>query len=69
MKIASSIIDLVGNTPLVALSRLAQGLPGEVIAKLESFNPCGSVKDRIGLAMIEQAEQYGKIRVCCSVQG
>jgi len=52
---------LVGGTPLVALRRLGEGLPGEVCAKLENFNPGGSVKDRIGVAMIDAAEHEGLI--------
>jgi cysteine synthase len=61
MKIANCITDLIGNTPMVYLDRVASGLPGRVVGKLESFNPCSSVKDRIGLAMIEAAERAGKI--------
>jgi cysteine synthase A len=61
-KIAENITELVGNTPLVRLSRLAKGLGADVIAKLESFNPCASVKDRIGLSMIEAAEREGRIQ-------
>jgi cysteine synthase len=52
---------VVGNTPLVALPRLGADLPGEVVAKLEFFNPGGSVKDRIGVAMIDEAERDGLI--------
>jgi cysteine synthase A len=59
--IADDITKLVGNTPLVRLNRIAADAGGQVLAKLESFNPCGSVKDRIGLSMIEAAEADGKI--------
>jgi cysteine synthase A len=61
-KIARSISELVGHTPLLRLNRMAEGCPGEVVAKLESFNPCGSIKDRIGVSMIEAAERAGLIR-------
>ena len=61
MKISDSIIDLVGRTPMVRLNRLTEGLDCEVIVKLESQNPAGSVKDRIALAMIEDAETRGLI--------
>ncbi|MEK7298787.1 MAG: pyridoxal-phosphate dependent enzyme, partial [Candidatus Margulisiibacteriota bacterium] len=62
MNIASSIIDLIGNTPLVQLSHLNQGALGIVLAKLESFNPGGSLKDRAALAMVVAAEKAGKLK-------
>lgn len=61
MKIAKNLSELIGNTPMVRLDRLAKGLDVDLVAKLESFNPGGSVKDRIGIAMIEAAEQDGRI--------
>ena len=60
-KIANIISELTGHTPLLRLNRVTKGCKGEVIAKLESFNPCGSVKDRIGVAMMEAAEKAGLI--------
>ncbi len=60
-EIAGSIIDLIGGTPLVALDRLSKGLPGRILAKMESLNPTSSSKDRIGYAMIRAAEKAGKI--------
>ena len=62
MRIAADMTELVGGTPLVRLGRMAKGLPAEVVAKLESRNPGGSVKDRIALAMVEDAERRGLIR-------
>ena len=58
-KIADNLTDLIGNTPLLRLNRITTGLGAEVVAKLESFNPGGSVKDRIGFAMIKDAEEKG----------
>jgi len=57
MKIASNVAELIGSTPLVRLSKISRGLESDVIAKLEFFNPGGSVKDRIGCSMIEEAEK------------
>jgi cysteine synthase len=62
MRIGAEASAVVGNTPLVRLDRLGEGLGGEVCAKLEYFNPGGSVKDRIGVAMIDAAEEEGLIR-------
>jgi len=61
MKIADNVAQLIGNTPLVRLRRISDESGAEVVAKLEFFNPGGSVKDRIGLSMIEAAEREGKI--------
>ena len=62
MKIANNVTDLIGNTPLVRIQRMAAGLPAQVVAKLEFYNPAHSVKDRIGASMIEAAEQAGQIK-------
>jgi cysteine synthase A len=61
-RIYDSITDTFGNTPLVRIPRLNEGLGGQILVKLESFNPAGSVKDRIGVAMIEAAERDGRLR-------
>ncbi|HET7451061.1 MAG TPA: pyridoxal-phosphate dependent enzyme, partial [Gaiellaceae bacterium] len=57
-----TIIDLVGQTPIVRLDRVSADVPGTILAKLEFMNPGGSNKDRIGLAMIEAAERDGKLK-------
>jgi cysteine synthase A len=62
MKIASDISKLIGNTPLIQLNRVSAGLGGRIVGKLEAFNPSNSVKDRIGVAMIDAAEARGVIQ-------
>jgi cysteine synthase A len=61
MRIAEDMTKLVGSTPLVRINKLARDLHAEIVAKLEFFNPCGSVKDRIGVAMVEAAEKSGSL--------
>ncbi len=61
-KIANFISELVGKTPLLRLNHITKDCQAEVVAKLESFNPCGSIKDRIGVSMIEAAEKAGLIK-------
>lgn len=62
MKYASTVLDLIGNTPLVKLNRVTDGIKATVLVKLEYLNPGGSIKDRISLKMVERAEQSGELK-------
>ncbi|MEM0121214.1 MAG: cystathionine beta-synthase [Thermoprotei archaeon] len=62
LKVVDSVLDLIGDTPMVRLKRISKGLKPEILAKLELFNPGGSVKDRVGKMMIEAAEKQGLIK-------
>jgi cysteine synthase A len=61
-QIFDSILQTIGRTPLVRLNKIGRDLPGQIVLKLEFFNPCASVKDRIGVSMIEALEKQGRIR-------
>jgi cystathionine beta-synthase len=61
-QISESILDTIGNTPLVRLTRIGAGLSAQLVAKLEAFNPGGSIKDRVAVALIEAAERDGRLR-------
>src|ERR1700743_2106845 len=62
MRTYSDITKTIGNTPLVETQRIGKGLPGKILLKLEFFNPLGSVKDRIGLNMVDAAERSGRLK-------
>src|ERR1700732_4384174 len=64
-----SVLDLIGSTPIVRLDRISRDVPGTILAKLEYLNPGGSVKDRIGLAMIEAAESDGLLKPGGTIAG
>ena len=68
MKVYDNITQVVGNTPLVKLNRITDGAKAEVYAKLEFYNPTASVKDRIGIAMIDDAEKSGKLNIFTKYQ-
>src|SRR5205807_8778088 len=61
-RIYNNIVETVGNTPLVRLNKVTAGVPATILLKCEFFNPLGSVKDRIGMAMIDEAEKKGVLK-------
>jgi cysteine synthase len=61
-RIYENILETIGRTPLVRLNKIGRGLPGQIVLKLEFFNPCASVKDRIGVSMVEALEKQGRIK-------
>jgi cysteine synthase A len=61
-RIYDNILETIGRTPLVRLNKIGRGLPGQIVLKLEFFNPCASVKDRIGVSMVEALEKQGRIK-------
>ena len=61
-KIANNILEVIGHTPMVRINRIAKGVPGTVLAKIETFNPGNSIKDRMAVRMIEDAERQGKLK-------
>ena len=66
-KIHDSVLELIGNTPMVRLNKIGAGMASEILVKLEYMNPSGSLKDRIAVEMIEQAEKQGKIKPGCTI--
>ena len=62
MTVYDCMIDTIGNTPMVRLNKLARDIPGQVLAKVEYFNPGNSMKDRMAIKMIEEAERSGKLK-------
>jgi cystathionine beta-synthase len=66
-EIKDSILDAVGHTPLVRVSRLAAGLVPQVLVKVEALNPGGSIKDRVAVALIEAAERDGRLKPCGTI--
>ena len=63
MKVYSNITEIVGNTPLVRINKITDGAQAEVYAKLEFYNPTSTVKDRIGIAMVDAAEASGALKI------